>query len=259
MNYLRRLLLTISYVTCLHLTHVPLEDGDEHLAGLSKYLPLAGFAISAILMALFYLLVLLKAPCLLSGLLLATAWLVLSNGLHFDGLMDTADGIFSHQNPKRMLEIMSDSRVGNFGVMVGFVVFLLKFVALAFLPRYQAMLCLIFIPMWSRFSEAFAIAAYPYAKEFGKGKIWHDSTIFPRDTFKAAFLPAAAVLGACLLGHWQTLLVVFFTVASGLLTASYLNAKLGGQTGDTYGTVVEFSEVAALVAMALIAGGLGGM
>ncbi|NJL73173.1 MAG: adenosylcobinamide-GDP ribazoletransferase, partial [Candidatus Competibacteraceae bacterium] len=63
--------------------------------------------------------------------LLAVLWLLLTGGLHMDGLMDTADGIFSHQSRERMLEIMHDPRVGNFGVLSGVSVLLIKITGMA--------------------------------------------------------------------------------------------------------------------------------
>jgi hypothetical protein len=38
-------------------------------------------------------------------------------GMHFDGLGDTADGLFSHRPKERILEIMKDSRVGTNAVL----------------------------------------------------------------------------------------------------------------------------------------------
>ena len=41
----------------------------------------------------------------------------LTGGIHCDGLMDSADGLFSGRGKDKMLEIMKDSRAGAFGVV----------------------------------------------------------------------------------------------------------------------------------------------
>jgi cobalamin synthase len=59
------------------------------------------------------------------------------------------------------------------------------------------------------------------------------------------------VVICCQLGAWQSCVAAGFTIGSALLAAYWLSAKLGGQTGDTYGTVVELSETCALVLSAV--------
>ena len=53
-------------------------------------------------------------------------WFYLTGGLHADGYMDTADGLFSGRSRERMLEILKDSRVGAGGVTAFVFLVLLK-------------------------------------------------------------------------------------------------------------------------------------
>ena len=52
-----------------------------------------------------------------------TIWLtigllvLLTGGLHLDGLADTADGLASRGTKEKVLEVMRDSRIGAFGVI----------------------------------------------------------------------------------------------------------------------------------------------
>src|SRR6185437_14480691 len=62
--------------------------------------------------------------------LIVGAEIYLTGGLHFDGLMDTADGVFGGRTRERRLEIMRDSRVGSFGVCAG---------ALALIAQYSCL------------------------------------------------------------------------------------------------------------------------
>src|SRR5258708_1581233 len=53
------------------------------------------------------------------AVLLLAANALVTGGLHLDGLMDTADGVFGGRTVERRLEIMRDSRIGAFGALAG--------------------------------------------------------------------------------------------------------------------------------------------
>ena len=55
----------------------------------------------------------------------------LTGGLHYDGLLDSADGLLPHLPRERRLEVMRDPTVGSFAVVTGIVVVLLKWSSLA--------------------------------------------------------------------------------------------------------------------------------
>ncbi|MGH9550077.1 MAG: adenosylcobinamide-GDP ribazoletransferase [Terriglobales bacterium] len=252
MKIFRRLSMAISYVTCVPLARINAEESEKLLSGLAKYLPMVGLLLGAWLVLVAWTLTFLNANNLLAGAVLALFWLLLTNGLHFDGLMDTADGIFSHQSKERMLEIMQDPRVGNFGVLAGVSVLLLKFVSLASVPPHSLLFVLALCPAWSRWAETFAISAFPYLKPEGKGKIWHDSTKHPRDIFLSGLAPALLTAACCAFGYWQAAIVSVCTGLSGITAAFWLAHKLDGHTGDTYGAVVELAEAGGLLCAALI-------
>lgn len=252
MNFLRRLALAAAYVTCLPIYKVELENSDEMLSGLSKYLPTVGLLIGICLFLLAKVLQVVHAPFLVQGALLTLFWFIFTSGLHLDGLMDTADGIFSHQNPSRMLEIMQDPRVGNFGVIVGVLLLLLKFAALATLSGTLLFASIFTIPAFARLAEVFAIGKFAYLREQGKGKIWHDTTDYPRDFWLSAVLPVACVSVIVVkMNYWIFLITPATTLVAGIICTGWLNKKLGGQTGDTYGATVECAEAAGLIAAAL--------
>lgn len=247
---LRRFFLAVTAVTSL-----PLADlhHDPHaLAGLSKYLPAVGALIGAILcLTALALAAFCHASPLSTAIILTLGWLILSGGIHFDGLMDTADGVFSHASPQRMLEIMHDSRVGNFGVLTGVSALLIKIGGIAALASRDQMflLCaLMLIPVWSRWCETFAIGKFAYLREQGLGKVWHDTTRYPHDVLLAGIFPSL-LTGACVYqyGYGAVAVPVLATLACGLLAAFHFKNTLQGHTGDTYGAVVELAEAGALL------------
>jgi len=258
-NPLAKFALATSYITIIPLSKLLQIEGEtndtELLAGLTKYLPSVGMLIGLVLCSLSFLLSLgpeAGIRPILNAVMITIAWLVTTGALHFDGLMDTADGIFSHRNRERMLEIMQDSRVGNFGALTGIAVFALKVSAMAAISPQALPLALFLIPMWSRFAEAYAIAHYPYAKPEGKGKVWHDTTKVPNDLLIALIVPLFFTVVLGIIVSESAYVTAIFAAFSGLAAGSYLNTKLGGHTGDTYGAVVEISETLTLVGLALL-------
>ncbi|MBU6450797.1 MAG: adenosylcobinamide-GDP ribazoletransferase [Cyanobacteria bacterium REEB67] len=274
LNVFARFALATSYITIIplgSLVKVSSEPSsttldEDILSGLAKYLPAVGLLLGALLAIAAASLNLapgLEQNALLKGVIITTLWLVITGGLHFDGLMDTADGIFSHRDRGRMLEIMQDPRAGNFAVITGVAVFAMKAVALASLFRHSGVhatvlpTALLLIPAWARFAEAYAIGRYPYAKPEGKGRVWHETMKFPGDLGLALILPllltAATGIFISETAFYNAITVIF----AGFFCAAYLNSRLGGHTGDTYGTVVEVSETISLIALALLPTTLG--
>lgn len=253
-SVIHRFCLAVSCVTSL-----PLARSDEHTAagGLAKYLPAVGLLIGGLLVGVSATLQTLGVqPLATSSVILTLTWLMLSGGIHFDGLMDTADGVFSHRSPERMLEIMRDSRVGNFGVMTGIAAILLKIVGLLSMQQHGAMVllaALLLIPAWARWCEMFAIGCFPYAREEGMGKIWHDTTNPSTDLVLGAALPVVATIICALNVGTAAIAIAVSTIVSGVCVAFYLSSIVRGHTGDTYGAVVELAETGGLLLLTLLA------
>lgn len=248
MNVLSRLLLAASFVTAFPLARRCHDAQGPDMSGLTKYLPGVGLLIGLVLAGSAFVCHQLMVPALVSGALLTAWWIALSGAIHLDGLMDTADGVFSHRSRERMLEIMHDSRVGNFGAIAGILLILLKFAALASMPFPMVQVAVLLIPVWGRFSETLVIGCFPYARPEGMGKIWHDTTRCPRDIIIAAVVPLLLTALLCLYAPWTALVALSLAaILTGALASCRLQAILGGQTGDTYGAVVELSEVGALL------------
>lgn len=255
-NAIKRFALTTAYITRLPICTLPATGAEHQLAGLSKYLPAVGLLVGSLLALLALALnsALGKGPFgwMIEAAVLAVFWLLVTGGIHFDGLMDTADGIFSHRDQARTLEIMADSRVGNFGAMTGWCVLLLKFASLFALCSSKYWMALLLVPAWARWCETYAIGAFPYLRAQGMGKIWHDTTSFPRDPLLAAIPPL--LVTAFLLYQYSSLipvLITLFTIVTGLSLSYWLNRRLNGQTGDTYGACVEIAETGGLFLFAV--------
>ena len=166
---------------------------------------------------------------------------VITGGLHEDGLADAADGFGGGWNKDRILEIMHDSRIGSYGAIALTLSLLARYVLLSRLPLLQFSSYMIVAHVLCRWSTLPLGFFLPPAKEHeGQGAMVARGvsiaslvlgTLF---TFavcywrlqNAAWIPVAATLAVIL--------------ASGL----YYRGQIGGVTGDCFGATNQLSEIA---------------
>lgn len=210
--------------------------------------PLVGLVIGAF-MALIYWLLVPYIPITLLALLLVVFEFLFTGGLHADGFMDTCDGLFSGRDRERKLEIMKDSRVGSNGV-VGFVFLtLLKWQLIAHVNPTILLQFLFFMPIISRYSLVLSIRLFHYARPEGMGKAF--AVYSPKQTLLWTTL---ITLLPAIYFHWLYAIFIGLGILINLVLNSYISKHLGGVTGDTYGFVIESSEL--ILVLAAVAVGI---
>ncbi|GCF10123.1 adenosylcobinamide-GDP ribazoletransferase [Dictyobacter arantiisoli] len=214
----------------------------------SAYFPLVGLLLALIL----WLVVLIfgaQVSSLVLAALLVVALVILTGGLHLDGLMDCCDGLFGGTSRERKLEIMRDSRVGSFGVLGGVCLLFLKFALLASLDRYHLPFALLAILPISRWNMVLAMYAFPGARPSGLGEAYRRTVTRKRLICAAVLSLLIALLsGPILVG---LLLWICGTLVA-WITGEWITHVLGGLTGDVYGALAEFSEVVLLLLFTLL-------
>ncbi len=190
-------------------------------------------------------------PPSVTNILLIITLVIITGGMHLDGLSDTCDGIAGHKTIEERWKIMHDSRAGAFGVVGIVIILLMQYVCLTNIPSDKMTPVLLFMPVVSRWAIVFSIFAYPYSRPSGLGKGYKEATGWQH--FVIATIITLAIAG----GLFPLFSVSGFLVASGVLIittcfAFYLKHKLAGLTGDTYGAINEVAEVMALVFIIII-------
>src|SRR2546423_10358470 len=159
-------------VEALHfLTRLPLP-ATRALRGPATALaafPLAGLVLGLLLAGLDAILSGMSLPWITRDILLVVALVLLTGGLHLDGLMDTCDGLWGGHSAEQRLAIMRDSRVGSYGVLGGVSVLLLKLGGLEALHGTRRTSALIIAPVLARWALVLAAAIYPPARPDGLG------------------------------------------------------------------------------------------
>jgi adenosylcobinamide-GDP ribazoletransferase len=178
---------------------------------------------------------------LIAGVITLVVWVLLTGGLHLDGLADCCDGLFATVTPGRRLEIMKDPHVGAFGVIGLILILFLKAAALASLTPSSGfgILLAASLARWC----ILPAGLLPLARPSGMGSDFAAGFQRPFILWSALIPLALAIL----LGRRG----ILSSVAGLGAAASVLwlaKSRIGGITGDVFGMVVEIVETVVLLA-----------
>jgi len=237
---MHELFAAFAFYTVLPVGHLPLRF--ERIA---RFLPVVGLVVGLALAGLHTLLGA-HVPASIAALLVVLAWLGITGGLHFDGLLDTADGWAAP--PERRLAAMADSGVGAYAVIVGYAVLAAKTLALAELGA-QAAAALVLAAVTARWGQVIAIGSYPYLRPTGKGHFHKQYMRWPTDGLAATAQCLAICAGVVLFGAPGAIVIRagLGGAVAALVAGWVLARRFSGHTGDTYGAIVELAEATALV------------
>ncbi len=205
------------------------------------FFPLVGGVIGLLIMAwytlfygkigeLFFTAVAVLIPVLVTG------------GIHLDGMLDTADALSSYKSREEKLEILKDSHAGAFAIIVGICYFVAYFgVYSEVTPETVPVLSLGFL--LSRIYSALAVVSFPLAKNTGLVHTFSDMSL--KKTVRIVMAVGLLVVTACLLFvDWVYGLGA--SVAAALTFLYYYRMsgkKFGGITGDLAGFFVQICEL----------------
>jgi len=209
------------------------------------YFPLVGLILGAILFGFYYGLSFILPSSVVNALLII-ALVILTGAHHLDGFIDTCDGVIAGTSKKDRLAIMSDSKVGAFGIVGAILLLLLKYISLS---SAQILSALLLMPTLSRWAMVSIIFTFPYAKSSGMGLAFKRGANWQRLTI--ATIIALIVAVAMLKLRGVMMMAALWLIVFGV--ASYFRSRLGGLTGDNYGAINEMAEVLVLLLLILIA------
>lgn len=232
------------------------RGGPYPLAADAPSFPMAGLVIGLLPAMLLALATGAGLAPLAAAILAVALMVIITGGLHEDGLGDTADGLFGHAGKDRALDIMKDSRVGTYGVLALVLALLLRVALLAE------------IALAGSLAAASALLAAAAASRGGMGFLWSSLPSARPDgvadrlgrptrrqgAFSLAFGIAAGVLFGWAVGLAGVALAIAISAVVYLWFRSVLSRRLGGQTGDTLGACQQMLEIAILLGLALGSG-----
>lgn len=245
-NWFGELRLAVVFLTILPVRLRPLDAryGVSHAV---RAFPVAALPIGIAAALAFVLADLAGLAPLLGALLAVTASVIMSGGLHEDGLADTADGLGGRTREQR-LAIMRDSHIGAYGALALILAVALRASAISYTGVTLDTVCaLLGAAIASRTAIAPVMFLLPPARSEGQS---HAAGIPDRsrtaDAVAIGILLTALALAP--VSEPLTILVVIIgTAIAAAIPALIARTRLGGQTGDVLGAVQQCAEIGFLL------------
>lgn len=239
-------LIAIQFLTIIPVYFKKIPTAQQNALSLLFY-PFVGLMIGGMLWSIATLLS--HSPIILTASLITTTWVIITGGLHLDGLADTADAwVGGYGDRDRTLKIMKDPQSGPIGVLSLVLLVLLKFSAIYTLLDQHQYLVLLVVPMIGRLTALFLLLSCLYVRPQGLGSLF--LTGMPR--IRLIFVMSLCMLFLIGIFLWQALIVIAVVLLLWLGLRRLFQTRLGGVTGDTIGASIEISECVAIFVMALL-------
>jgi len=235
----------ITALRTLTLLPVPGKDADN-FADAIPYFPAVGALIGALVSTLLWGMARFDWP-LGSGALAAVFSILLTRGLHVDGLADVADALGARGPLERRLAIMKDPHTGAFGVIAIVADVTLKTVALSRIAA-SGQWALAIIPfIAARSAQAWVAVTLPYARPEGG-----TAEAFVRQARTIHLVLAVVVAAFCSsLAGLSGLLLLAPGLVLAVLLRVWMKHTFGGVTGDLIGATNEIVETVLLLFLAM--------
>jgi len=241
----------VTAIRTLTILPCPGEEAEEQTAAL-PWFPTVGAALGILIwVALAALQQLTDWPTGLAVVAVGMG-ILLTRGLHLDGLADWADGFWGGWNRERILAIMKDASLGTFGTVALILILLAKWCSIVALIENAAMQWIILAMIASRAVQVDLAVTQHYARpEGGTG------AAFITGTSRTQWIPAAwtALLLVVVCGGfaWRPLAALAAAIGLGRCLGNWSRRKIGGITGDILGAASEITETMVLMLGAALA------
>lgn len=244
---IRDLLIAAAFLTRLPLGSFLEGEAFRPLAAVSWALPVVGLGLGLVGGLAYGLAQHLGVPVLAAALIAVAVTVLITGGLHEDGLADTADGFGGGATREAKLDIMRDSRSGAFGVLALIFSVGLRVTSIGALAEVGAVISTL-------------VAGHAVSRGILPGLMHYldpaRSEGLGADAGKPDFQGAALALGIATLaaflclglrqGFCAVLLAVLGVAAIGWLARRHI----GGHTGDVLGASQQVAEVIVLLVAA---------
>jgi adenosylcobinamide-GDP ribazoletransferase len=219
-----------------------IEGSDLARAGWA--MPVAGAVVGAIGALTYWIAAKIGLPPMPAAMLALVATMIITGGLHEDGLADTADGFGGGSSRERKLAIMRDSRIGTFGVCALSASIILRWSALVTIAEPQkVMMALVAAQVSARATLPAFMRLVSPARTDGLSA---SAGPPPWGTIVSAGAIAAIVL-VILLGPRAALTGLFLLSVAGVLMGALSVKQISGQTGDVIGVLEQIGEIVILL------------
>lgn len=250
MQVLKSLIIAFSTYSKIPMPQFPWKDKD--MKYMLCFFPWVGAVIGGCVYLWAYLCDRFEIGSLCYALVGTAIPLLITGGFHVDGFMDTMDAFHSYQPREKKLEILKDSHVGAFAVIM-LAVYGLIYVGTFSEVQDRTVLGIFCAGFFlARCLSGIAVVSFPNAKKDGLLFLFAGSA-HRRIVKGALYVQGVVCIGFML---WQSLCVGGAVAVAGLCAFGYYyyrcKKELGGITGDTAGYFVLLCEGCMVVTAAVL-------
>jgi adenosylcobinamide-GDP ribazoletransferase len=217
------------------LTIIPVPLAGAGIGESAVFFPLVGAIIGALVAGVYVVLDRLL-PVALSSIGALLFLVVITGGLHEDGLADAADALRAGRPPEKILAIMKDSRIGSYGGLALLFSILIRWQALSALGASSAVALIVSETLPRTAFVVLSHTARPVGG--GLGSAMHTSL----SRFVTLAASAQGILIAVFLATRLSPVLLLGAAAILWMTQSYFHRRIGGVTGDCLGAAGQLVE-----------------
>lgn len=210
---------------------MPEQHKEAEMQNILPWLPVTGVLVGLAVVSVCYLGALLNPW--LGALLGVFVWLLITGGLHADGLADLSDALGArHADKECFIAVLKDPHIGSFGTLALIMMVVSKLVLLKLLIDLEVWWGLLLIPVWARLGVLFWCRLPALTEGFGALLVGVDIS------YKAYIWLAFLMLISLLLSTylWLAVIVIY-------LWHYFLEHHVKGMNGDCLGAGIECSEM----------------
>lgn len=240
MRWIQSLIVALSMYSKLPMPQ--LEWNEKNMRYALCFFPVVG-VLEGVLTVLWY-----RCSLLLGlGQLLRAVGLVLipvllTGGIHLDGLLDTADALASWESRERRLEILKDPHAGAFAIIAACVWFL----AMLGIDSELDVRCVLLLAagyVLSRALSGFGVCTFPCAKKSGLAAMFADASDRRKSRFVLILWAGCSIAWMIRLDLPAGICTAAAAIVTCLLCRRMAVVKFGGITGDTQGFFLQSCEL----------------
>ncbi len=233
------------------MTRIPIKADigfDEEFHKSIVYFPLVGFVIGLISYLIGGLAIKVFDP-FVTSILIVGIEVIITGGLHIDGLGDTFDAIYSNRDKDRMLEIMKDSRLGTNSLLAILFLVLIKIGILTNIINSNLLWVIIFMPLVSRLGVIIMLYKTVTPRKVGMGNIFIGKATLSMFIIAILYSVAIIVLVSKFIFLSHNLLLIkllssiLIVMIFDYLFKNHVYKKIDGVTGDILGCTIELGEL----------------
>ena len=239
------------------MTRIPIniDTGfDEEFHKTITYFPLVGLVLGV----LIYIIGLVSGiffDSFITSIIVTLALVILTGGLHIDGLGDTFDAIYSYRDKERMLEIMKDSRLGTNSLLAIMFLILLKIGFIYSIINNNLLWTVIFMPVVARLGVIVMMYKTVTPRENGMGNLFigkASTSMFTIAILYTIILMIGISKLIFLASTFEAMMLISTIIIFNNLFKKHIYKKIDGVTGDILGCTIELGELIYLFCIYLL-------